>query len=473
MTGILWFDIDTKRLVRLVVQPEGRWELTAGLQGALRRIPLVRTNALGEVDFLSIDYGPDLDGSTVPLRALLRGRAFWLSGLYEMPIDIEWASDWDERDDGIDRVEELPPPLTAGWDFGIPRSELNPFLRQLDGILPTAPPPTFRDASLAVLGSARFNRVQGLSAAARYPYPVGPRSTLTGELRLGTTSYQATGSVSFQHRRRPVWWLAEAYSRLEDANRWETTLGFWNSFEALLFGEDDGNYYLAKGVGMSLGGENRPLNWNMGGFFERHEDAPTHTDFSLFGSDEDDTAGQPNIVADEGNVYGVRGRARLQWGDDAQRGVVVLRGAGEMAWGDFQYRDFELQLDVTSPLVGPFAGAMRVSGGRVKGDGEIPSQRLFYLGGRKTVRGFEGNSARGETYVVLKAELGTKVPALRFVVFSDVGWAGDYGRVFEDEPLASVGLGVSFLDGVLRADFAWPVRSRGTRRLHIYSSGLF
>jgi hypothetical protein len=267
--------------------------------------------------------------------------------------------------------------------------------------------------------------------------------------------------------------LAEVYSRLEDANRWETTLGFWNSFEALLFGEDDGNYYLASGVGASVGGENRPLNWNMGGFFERHEEAPTHTDFSVFGSDEDDTAGRPNIVADEGDVYGLRGRAQLQWGDDAQKRVVVLRGTGEIAWGDFQYRDLELQLDLVSRLVGPFAGAMRVAGGRVQGDGQIPTQRLFYLGGRKTVRGFEGNSARGESYFLLKGEIGTRVPALRFVVFSDAGWTGDTGQVFEHEPLVSVGVGVSFLDGVLRADFAWPVRSHGTRRLHLYSSGLF
>ena len=115
MTGILWYDVDTRRLVRMVVQPEGRWELTAGLQGALRRIPLIRTNAQGEVDFLSIDFGPDPDGSVVPLRAFLRGRAFWLSGLYEMPIDIEWTSHWNERGERIDPVETLPPPLSGGW----------------------------------------------------------------------------------------------------------------------------------------------------------------------------------------------------------------------------------------------------------------------------------------------------------------------------------------------------------------------
>ncbi len=484
--GTIWFDTRDGRLVRMVVRPEGLWDLAAGLRGILEEIPLVQKDAQGRIDYLAVHFMRAPSGHNLPVYAELEGSVLWMGELFWMPVSMEWAaSATDERlgaflpnspppSDSL-RAELVPPRLSAGWSFAVPRREVNPFLRELDRVVERPPPPTLKETGYSVVGSFRYNQVQGLSAGVRYPYPVGSRETLTGELRIPTSGFHPTGSAEFRRHLRPIWWSVSGYSELQDANRWERPLGLWNSLEALLFGQDDGNYYLATGASLNVGGENRPLTWNGGLFWERQENVPTLTTFSLFGSeDEDEDQGEeeePRIPVDEGDFFGLRAQARLQWGDDPQRHVVVLRAAGEIAGGAFAYRDLELGLDVVGPIGGGLAGAFRLSYGRASG--QVPTQRLYYLGGRKTVRGFERNSANGPSYFLAKFEVGSRVPAMRVVAFTDLGWAGEPGELFELEPITSVGIGVSVLDGILRTDLAWGVRGGHDFRIHFYTSGLF
>ncbi len=482
-TGILWFDASSRRLVRFVARPEGTWDLSAGLSGLLADVPLVPENARGAMDFLALDFRVGPDGRSYPSRAITEGYLQWVGNSFAMPVRMEWTADRSPShiatltdrtvplSDSV-RAMYVPPPLSAGWDFTVPRRALNPFLRELDRVVSRPPPPTLKQTAGSVLGGVRFNQVQGLSLGIRYPYPVGSRETLTGEFRVATTSFQPTGRLGFRRQLRPIWWSVQAYSQLQDANRWETPLGIWNSLEALLFGQDDGNYFLATGASVTVGGENRPLTWSAGVFGERHEDTPSLTTFSLFGSSEEEAEAEASeLVAEEGEVYGLRAQARLQWGDDPQRGLAVLRGAGELAWGDFRYRDIELQLDLVGEPAPGLGTAARVAAGRAMGD--VPTQRLYHLGGRKTVRGFERNSASGKAYFLLKAEVGTALPAMRIVSFLDAGWSGEPSSLFQEKGLMSVGLGLSVLDGVFRTDLAWGIQGGDDFRVHFYTSGLF
>ena len=64
-----------------------------------------------------------------------------------------------------------------------------------------------------------------------------------------------------------------------------------------------------------------------------------------------------------------------------------------------------------------------------------------------------------------RAELGYGIPGIRPSIFYDLGWAGDR-RSWRDQgrALSGAGVGVSFLDGLIRLDVATGLRpSRGVR----------
>ncbi|HET6764982.1 MAG TPA: ShlB/FhaC/HecB family hemolysin secretion/activation protein, partial [Longimicrobiaceae bacterium] len=88
--------------------------------------------------------------------------------------------------------------------------------------------------------------------------------------------------------------------------------------------------------------------------------------------------------------------------------------------------------------------------------GTVPVQRLWYLGGAYTVRGQDAGAAVGNALWMGRAEVGTSFAAARPVVFYDVGWAGDRADFASStlRPLQGVGVGASFLDGMIRFDLS-------------------
>jgi hypothetical protein len=59
-------------------------------------------------------------------------------------------------------------------------------------------------------------------------------------------------------------------------------------------------------------------------------------------------------------------------------------------------------------------------------------------------------------------------PGARIVLFSDAGWAGDRDDVQLDPLLLSAGVGVSFLDGLVRLDLARALREPKGWRLDLH-----
>ena len=83
-----------------------------------------------------------------------------------------------------------------------------------------------------------------------------------------------------------------------------------------------------------------------------------------------------------------------------------------------------------------------------------------------------GSSRRSPTWAA-RAEVATQLPAFRAALFYDVAWAGDTGRFLDGQPLASVGVGGSLVDGLLRIDLARGVLRGSGWRAHFYVDGLF
>ena len=166
-----------------------------------------------------------------------------------------------------------------------------------------------------------------------------------------------------------------------------------------------------------------------------------------------------NIVADDAEQVGVqiglrgsRGVNPVGWRGGV--GVSLLASAGS-------YRFVQPVATASGAAPLPF-DLMGSVGGLSFGD--VPSQSLSYLGGGRTVRGYSGNSARGEAFWVARGEVGTAAPGARIVLFSDAGWAGSRDDFSAEPLLLSAGAGVSFLDGLVRLDLSRPLKDAGAGR---------
>lgn len=493
LVGAIWFD-ESGQPVRAMYRPRGRWKLRAGFRGFARAIPGVPKNALAEVDFITFEYGYDVPHRLV--RAVLEGDMYWFYDQAILPVTMEWISDWDESfesetvvkaldetDGGITKHADgtwearpdttfgatwlAPPPIEAGSELMEFGRTLHPFIRELDWIAGKPPQGIGRTLGSAIAG-IRFNQIQGVNITPRYPWYIGPRSTLTFAATFGTTD-EITGYVEYRRQKEPRYWNLMAYVRLDDADWTENPNGFFSSLTAILTGYDDGNYYIAKGASVGIGVHEYPLSRRAELFVERQSGAEKTETYSLFGPP--DPPPPPPLEADEGTIGGIRGLVNFQVGDDPQKGVFVGRLFGTVAAGDFNYLSLGTANDLVGPLFWYIDGALRLTIGFARG--EIPAQANWYLGGVKTVRGYAANSASGEVAYILRTEIGTSLPLLRLVLFADIGWASDPGDLLNSDPLVGVGPGVSFFDGVVRIDFATGLNRNGAFRVSFATSGLF
>jgi outer membrane protein assembly factor BamA len=96
-----------------------------------------------------------------------------------------------------------------------------------------------------------------------------------------------------------------------------------------------------------------------------------------------------------------------------------------------------------------------VTGGAGTSAGSIPIQRIWYLGGTNSVRGQPPGAMAGTSYWLTRTEVGYGEPGWRRMAFFDLGWAGSRDHWSEaGRPASGVGLGWSFMDGLIRMDVA-------------------
>ena len=198
------------------------------------------------------------------------------------------------------------------------------------------------------------------------------------------------------------------------------------------------------------------------GSVERHRRVDVETHFSLPHAI-NGFRFRENIVADRADLLGAAVRLQGSRGLDPERFRVLGDLRLEGATGDFDYARAMLDLTVSRGLVGRVQGSVTGAGGTSRGD--LPAQRLWYLGGVHTVRGQPLAAAAGDAFWMGRGELGFSAPVVRPSVFYDVGWAGDR-RDWRSpgHPLSGAGVGISLLDGLLRLDIAKGVRpNRGVR----------
>jgi len=101
--------------------------------------------------------------------------------------------------------------------------------------------------------------------------------------------------------------------------------------------------------------------------------------------------------------------------------------------------------------------------------GRVPVQSYWYLGGPPTLRGYGGGATSGDAFWRARLELANRWPAARVVLFADAGRAGPRDHLSLAKALAGVGIGASFIDGLIRIDLARAIRTPTGWRLDFYA----
>jgi len=160
-----------------------------------------------------------------------------------------------------------------------------------------------------------------------------------------------------------------------------------------------------------------------------------------------------NLVADRGVYEGFGLNLGHSYGLDPAGLRLSSNLRLEAAHGDSLYGRAALDL-VASHGLGPLAGSLTLSGGSSVGG--LPRQRYWYLGGLQTVRGQSPDTAQsGNAFWLTRVELGSINAGVRPTVFADLAWVGDRSKMSEvGRPMSGVGVGFSFLDGLMRFDVA-------------------
>lgn len=145
-------------------------------------------------------------------------------------------------------------------------------------------------------------------------------------------------------------------------------------------------------------------------------------------------------------------RSRRGW-----RGNIGIQTANKSLGGDFSYRLYSFEVNKYTKVFGPHNINIRVAGDF--SDNTLPRQRLLYLGGLTTLRGYPFNAFVGDNRVLLNVEYrllneilidprSDAAIGMSFYVFMDSGKTWEYGEnPFPDASLmnlyTSIGFGLS------------------------------
>jgi hypothetical protein len=526
LAASLWFDVESGALVRAVYRPARPFDLSLDGGPDSDDVPRFLRPVRAEIRVVSVDHGFFDFQWWIPRRYLFEGEAT-VGRFARFPLSVEWTLDDldvnqplpDELDpeqipegwrtstvrvarraegDSANVVRIVPPAgeLADGPRIGAaPTPDRVSFtpgeLRELEGRLgrllpsPGARRPTFHWGLEE--GLTRFNRVEGLATGAGASMLLPGSRTLRGEVRAGTHAVVPTGGLTLSWG--PVGRAGEVAleHRLVGSSEWHAPLGLGASLANLVNGEGPTPYHRAAGVRLRMERTGSLWRGHLEGFGEAQRSAEAGTTFHLrrlLNSDR----GTPDVLpALEGEWAGVRGEHRWQSGIDSRRLRAFTRLLAEGAGGTTAYARGSATMGVVAPL---FPGwEVGVEGGAGSHVGVLPLQRAYFPGGASGYRPSEVGSWGGGSYLLGRAELGRGTPAGRIVLFADALRLRELPGVPTipfgadlDAPEAAGpwtpwawggGIGLSLLDGFLRADFARSVEPRSGWRLLLYLDGIF
>jgi hypothetical protein len=509
VAGSLWFDAESAALVRASYKPSRPFDLAEDEPGDAEDVPGFLKPIEVELTYATVEYSLHDFQFWLPRRFATEGEAR-VGRFLTIPVTVEWSVRDYRVNDTVSSVP-LEGPLPPGWErkrqdvededgeflyvmttvvpapdqllrspeltgqsgerspAAFSEQELQELTDELQSMLPEyrALRPTF--AWGIDQGLLRFNRVEGLSLGGAVALPLSARVDLDARARLGTGDREPYGALALSTGTDDGRWEVSGYRSLESAADDGDPFSTTSSAVHLLMGIDRGVYYRATGAFLRYQRIGDRTRTTIDGFVEKHAGVERTTDFFLLDRLVEDTvdAVRPAVA---GRFNGAR--AVFSWfaGIDPNALVLTGRVAGEAAGGARTYQRLSASMSATHPLPLNLAGALEVSGGTTWGD--APPQRDFFLGGSATLRGLDYSEFAGDTFWRLRGEIGTGFAGARLTLFTDMGWAGTRDDMTFSGRTASVGIGSSLLDGIVRMDVAKAYY--GSRwKIYFYLDGLF
>lgn len=327
------------------------------------------------------------------------------------------------------------------------------------------------------LPQTRYNRVEGLSTGIGGSTDLGRGYSIDGSLRIGTGDWSPNAELAGSRSNGRTTWRLGAYKRLSVANDWGSPLSFGAGLGAVLFGRDNGFYYRSAGIDLTRTISSGGLTTR---FFAEHQtEAEVTTGFSVARAFGTSSRFVENIVATRGTVAGIAVRDVRNAGLDPQgwrafsevrlEGGYFMPAAGSIVASPYARAAVDLTI---SRGLGQRAAASLTVGAGISD--KAPVQRLFLLGGTETVRGQRPGTQTGDSYWLTRLEIGRGIAAARGVLFGDIGWAGprDLWRQ-PGRPMSGAGVGMSFMDGLVRADLARGIYPSRRFRFDLYVEARF
>ncbi|MEX2572527.1 MAG: ShlB/FhaC/HecB family hemolysin secretion/activation protein [Gemmatimonadota bacterium] len=301
----------------------------------------------------------------------------------------------------------------------------------------------------------RYNRVEGVTLGSSGRLDLAPLSA-SGTLWIGLAERRPSFEIVLTRDGVNGEESIGFYERLSAFAPRDRPFSLGNSISALIFGEDQGDYYRVLGARAKGERAFRGAALRLSGYLERQAGVEKHTDISV----SDWWGGEPfrsNPAADEADQLGLEASVDVSWGLDPSRARVAATVEILAETGTYSFIRPGVAVYTVFPLPGRFLAALDVSTGA--SSGSLPAQRHWYLGGRGTVRGLKSDDrVAGEAFWAARVEIGTEQPAARIILFADAGWAGPREDWSVEAGAISAGVGLSVLDGLLRVDLAHVVR---------------
>jgi hypothetical protein len=372
--------------------------------------------------------------------------------------------------------ELLPPPIWKEAPGFTSEAELRDFAERLADIpTPAAAAPRLSlNWGFAREDLMRFNRVEGLSLGAQgvrpLDTPFGPADArLVG--RFGTADVRPSLELELRWDGVRREFRFEAYHKLAAVDQGGRHLGFGNSVIALLFGRDDGEYYRASGARITLEpASDQRGSWTWTLYGERQESVERNTNVSLPRLFDSRHAFRENIEGAQADQLGTRLTLKPYWGSERTGFQIGTEISLQGEVGDYGFVRADATLLTAFSVTPKIRSAFEVAGGTSWGD--VPAQRLWYLGGSSSLRGYDGSTVVGTSFLRARAELARVYPVLSVSVFGDAGWAGDRRDIAVRDTRFSIGVGGSVLDGLMRVDIARGLRDPTGWRLELYLDGI-
>ena len=326
----------------------------------------------------------------------------------------------------------------------------------------------------------RYNRVEGpaVGVRAEFALPRGFRARASGFLGIADLGPKARLDLVRSSLLRSV--QLSAFHELRSTDSRAGHLGLGNSLNALLWGRDGGQYYRARGA--SLAWRPPPLaraSYSFSVYAERQSAAANATSFSVLHAFDSDWDFPANLVADTADEWGAELWLAPLWGHDpgASRldAELFVRaalwrtpdGGGDPTF----YQQASARITAVLPVAGDGWRGWRMALEGAVGTtwGDAPAQRSWFLGGRRTLRGYPPSVRKGLSYLRGRIEVARTYELASLIAFGDAGWAGE-GDGFEVNGLLyGAGVGGSFLDGLIRLDLSRGLTgSEGQFRVEAY-----